>query len=37
MWSGGMLLIVDLSKPRMGDIRVDAEPLIWTIQEFDQK
>jgi hypothetical protein len=36
MWSGGMLLIVDLSQPRMGDIRVEAEPLIWAIQGFDQ-
>ena len=37
MWSGGMLLIVDLSEPRRGDIRVDAEPLVWTIQGFGQK
>jgi hypothetical protein len=37
MWSGGMLLIVDLSQPRIGDIRADAEPLVWTIQGFGQK
>lgn len=37
MWSGGMMLIVDLSQPRMGDIRVDAEPLVWTIAGFGQK
>lgn len=37
MWSGGMLLIVDLSRPRIGDIRVEAEPLIWTIQEFGKR
>jgi hypothetical protein len=37
MWTGGMLLIVDLSEPRMGDVRVDAEPLVWTIQGFGQK
>jgi hypothetical protein len=37
MWSGGMLLIVDLSQPRMGDIRVDTEPLVWTIQGFARK
>ncbi len=37
MWSGGMLLIVDLSQPRMGDIQVDAEPLVWTIEGFGQK
>ncbi|HEY2132897.1 MAG TPA: hypothetical protein VGH36_07975 [Acetobacteraceae bacterium] len=36
MWTGGMLLIIDLSEPRMGDIRV-AEPLIWTIQGFNPK
>jgi hypothetical protein len=37
MWAGGMLLIIDLSQPRMGDIRVDAEPLVWTIEGFGQK
>ena len=37
MWSGGILLIVDLSKPRAGEIRVEAEPLVWAIQGFDQR
>jgi hypothetical protein len=37
MWSGGILLIIDLSKPRMGDIHVEAEPLVWAIQVFDKK
>lgn len=37
MWSGGMLLIVDLTLPRIGDIHVDADPLVWTIQGFGQK
>jgi hypothetical protein len=37
MWSGGMLLIVDLSQPRLGGIRVNSEPLVWTIQGFGQK
>ena len=37
MWSGGMLLIVELSQPRLGDIRVDAAPLVWVIQGFGQK
>ncbi len=37
MWSGGMMLMLELSQPRMGDIRVEAEPLVWTIQGFDQK
>jgi hypothetical protein len=34
MWTGGMLLIVDLNQPRMGEIRADAAPLVWTIQGF---
>lgn len=37
MWSGGILLIIDLSKPRAGSIRVEAEPLVWAIQGFGQK
>jgi hypothetical protein len=37
MWSGGMLLIVELSQPRLGDIRVDAGPLVWFVQGFGQK
>jgi hypothetical protein len=34
MWTGGMMLIVDLNRPRQGSIRVDPAPLIWTIQGF---
>ena len=34
MWSGGMLLIVDLNQPRMGNIKADVAPLVWTIQGF---
>jgi hypothetical protein len=34
MWTGGMLLIVDLNRPRQGQIRVDAAPMIWTLQGF---
>jgi hypothetical protein len=37
MWSGGMMLMIELSQPRMGDIRVDAEPLVWVIQGFSEK
>jgi hypothetical protein len=37
MWSGGMLLIVELSQPRSGDIRVDAGPLVSVIQGFGEK
>ena len=34
MWVGGMVLAVDLSRPRLGSMRVDTEPLEWTIQEL---
>jgi hypothetical protein len=34
MWSGGMVLIADLNRPRVGSIRVDPAPLIWVVQEF---
>ena len=31
MWTGAMVLIVDLDRPRLGAIRVDPGPLLWTI------
>lgn len=34
MWTGGMLLVADLNRPRHGDIRVDAAPLVWTLEGF---
>jgi hypothetical protein len=34
MWTGGMALIMDLNQPRLGSIRVDPAPLVWTIQDF---
>ena len=34
MWTGGMVLIADLNRPRLGAIRVDPAPLVWTIQGF---
>jgi hypothetical protein len=34
MLSGAMLLIVDLNLPRVGSIKADAAPLVWTIQGF---
>ena len=34
MWVGGMVLAVDLNRPRLGSIRVETEPLEWTIQEM---
>jgi hypothetical protein len=36
MWAGGMVMTVDLNRPRLGAIRVDARPLEWTIQEIDE-
>jgi hypothetical protein len=35
MWTGGIAFIVDLNRPRLGSIRVDPAPLIWTIQGFE--
>jgi hypothetical protein len=34
MWTGGMVLIADLNRPRLGTIRVDPAPLVWTIEGF---
>jgi hypothetical protein len=34
MWTGGMVLIIDLSRPRIGLVRVDASPLVWTLEGF---
>jgi hypothetical protein len=34
MWAGGMVLIADLNRPRIGEIRVDPAPLRWTIESF---
>ena len=34
MWTGGMVLITDLNRARLGSIRVDPAPLIWTIEGF---
>jgi hypothetical protein len=35
MWAGGMVLIADLNRPRIGTIRVDPTPLRWAIAEFE--
>ena len=34
MWTGGMVLITDLNRPRLGSIRIDPAPLVWTIEGF---
>ncbi len=34
MWTGAIILIVDLNRPRLGWITVDASPLVWTIEGF---
>jgi hypothetical protein len=36
MWAGGMVLIADLERPRIGAIRVDPAPLVWVVQGFEQ-
>jgi len=34
MWVGGMVITVDLNRPRLGSLRIDASPLTWTIKEM---
>lgn len=34
MLTGAMVLVADLNRPRLGFTRVDAGPLVWTIQGF---
>jgi hypothetical protein len=34
MWAGGILIIVDFNHARLGGIRVDPAPLVWTIEGF---
>ena len=36
MWAGGMVLIADLNRPRVGVILVDPAPLVWAIQGFGE-
>jgi len=35
MWTGGIVMTVDLERPRLGSVRVEATPLRWTIQGFE--
>jgi hypothetical protein len=37
MWAGGMVLIADLNRPRIGAIRVDPAPLVWTVRNFSEQ
>ena len=37
MWAGGMVLVADLNRPRIGSVRVDPAPLAWIVQDFDQQ
>lgn len=34
MWAGAMVLVMDFNRGRLGSIRVDPVPLVWTVQEF---
>jgi len=34
MWTGGLVMTVDLELPRRGDIRVETAPLEWVIDSF---
>jgi len=35
MWTGAMVMTVDLNRPRAGMVRTDARPIEWTIQDID--
>ena len=37
MWTGGMVMTVDLNRPRLGNIRVDSAPLQWTLKEIQER
>ncbi len=37
MWAGGMALVADLNRPRIGSVRVDPAPLVWVVRDFDQQ
>jgi hypothetical protein len=34
MWVGAIVIAVDLSRPRLGLVRVDASPLVWTLRNM---
>jgi hypothetical protein len=34
MWTGGIVMTVDLNRPRLGNVRVETTPLEWTIEGF---
>ena len=36
MWTGGMVMTVDINRPRLGNIRVDTKPLQWVIKEISE-
>jgi len=36
MWTGALVLTIDFNEPRIGLLRVDTQPLIWTLQGFGQ-
>jgi len=36
MWTGAMVMAVDLNQPRVGLTHVDTRPLEWTIRDIDQ-
>jgi hypothetical protein len=34
MWTAVLIVIIDLGAPRVGRIRTDPGPLLWTIESF---
>jgi hypothetical protein len=35
MWTGAIVITLDLSRPRMGEARPDPRALEWTIHDID--
>lgn len=33
-WSMAIVLIIDIDRPQSGEVRIDASPLVWTLQGF---
>lgn len=34
MWTGSLILIIDLNRPRIGGLTIDPSPMIWTLEGF---
>ncbi len=34
MWTGALILIIDLNRPRIGGLTIDPSPIVWTLEGF---